>query len=75
MSRPQVSGEEKTKRKRMILELHAYASSHGSDLAECFANGPAQVADVLRHFGQSLYSGGRSLGDLRTTINDVVDFR
>ena len=75
LSRPQVSREEKTKRKRMILELRAYAPSHGIDLAECFAIGPSQVADVLRHFGQSLYSDGRPLGDFRTTINGVVDFR
>ena len=75
LSRPSVSQDEKAKRRRLILELRRFAASRGVDLATCFDAGPDEVADALRHFGQSLYQSGRSIGDFRTTINGVTDLR
>ena len=75
LSRPSVGQDEKTKRRRLILELRRFAASRGVDLATCFDAGPDEVADALRHFAQSLYQSGRPLGDFRTTINGVTDLR
>ena len=69
-----LSQDEKTKR-RLILELRRFAASRGVDLATCFDVGLDEVADALRHFGQSLYQSGRSIGDFRTTSNGVTDLR
>ena len=57
------------------MELRQFAASRGVDLATCFDAGPDEVADALRHFGQSLYQSGRPLGDFWTTITGVTDLR
>ena len=73
--RPSLGGTTKAKRTRLIAELQAFAAERGDDFAALLAAGPDAVAQLLRDFGQALYSSRRSLHDYRETINAVVDLR
>ena len=75
LERPSLAASTKRHRVRLVDELRKFASARGADLAAAFAAGSEAVVQLLRVFGQSLYSSNRSLGDYRETINGVVDLR
>ena len=57
--RPSLGGTTKAKRTRLIAELQAFAAERGDDFAALLAAGPDAVAQLLRDFGQALYSSRR----------------
>ena len=54
-----MGGTTKAKRTRLIAELQAFAAERGDDFAALLAAGPDAVAQLLRDFGQALYSSRR----------------